>query len=172
LLFGAGAGALYAPAITEAARNQLLAAGKALLASDMWHRTGAQLGGVLLQVGAVLVCIAMLRTPQLVAGRPRPSQRYSSGVNTQNQGCPQFLRTCGIHWGFGFRNKRCIIRRLSTLRHGLLLRLGWGGSSDLRPTANGHKHSDSRRDPVHRRAGMPHWRTIIDCAQKCSDRLT
>jgi hypothetical protein len=53
----------YAAATTEAARNQLLAAGEAILATDMWHGTGAQLGGALLQAGAVLICIAMLPSP-------------------------------------------------------------------------------------------------------------
>ena len=50
----------YAAATTDAARNQFLAAGEAILASDMWHGAGALVGGILLQVGATLICIPML----------------------------------------------------------------------------------------------------------------
>ena len=52
----------YAAATTEAARSQLLAAGEALLASDIWHGTGAIMGGVLVQSGAVLISVVMLRS--------------------------------------------------------------------------------------------------------------
>ncbi len=52
----------YAAATTDAARSQLLAAGEALLASDIWHGTGAIMGGVLLQCGAVLISVVMLRS--------------------------------------------------------------------------------------------------------------
>lgn len=52
----------YAAATTEAARSQLLAAGEALLASDIWHGTGAIMGGVLVQCGAVLISVVMLRS--------------------------------------------------------------------------------------------------------------
>jgi len=51
----------YAVATTETQRSQLLAAGEAILASDMWHGTGAFLGGMLLQSGAVLISVVMLR---------------------------------------------------------------------------------------------------------------
>jgi hypothetical protein len=51
----------YAAATSDVARSQLLAAGEALMASDIWHSTGAILGGVLMQSGAVLISIAMLR---------------------------------------------------------------------------------------------------------------
>jgi hypothetical protein len=51
----------YAAATSDIARSQLLAAGEALMASDIWHSTGAILGGVLMQSGAVLISIAMLR---------------------------------------------------------------------------------------------------------------
>ncbi len=53
----------YAAANTEQARNQLLAVGEALLASDIWHGTGAIVGGMLTQIGAVLICVVMLRSP-------------------------------------------------------------------------------------------------------------
>jgi hypothetical protein len=52
----------YAAATTEATRNQLLAAGEAILASDMWHGTGAIMGGILGQSGAALICVVMLRS--------------------------------------------------------------------------------------------------------------
>jgi hypothetical protein len=51
----------FAAATTDAARAQLLAAGEAIMASDIWHGTGAILGGVLIQCGAVLICCVMLR---------------------------------------------------------------------------------------------------------------
>jgi len=51
----------YALATTETQRNQLLAAGEAILASDMWHGTGAFIGGVLLQSGALLISVVMLQ---------------------------------------------------------------------------------------------------------------
>ncbi len=52
----------YAAATTEAARSQLLAAGEAVLASDIWHSTGAMIGGALGQAGAVLISVVMLRS--------------------------------------------------------------------------------------------------------------
>jgi hypothetical protein len=51
----------YAAATTDAARNQFLAAGEAILAADLWHGTGALVGGILLQSGAALICIPMLK---------------------------------------------------------------------------------------------------------------
>jgi hypothetical protein len=51
----------FAAATSDAARNQLLAAGEAIMAADIWHSTGAILGGVLLQCGAVLISVVMLR---------------------------------------------------------------------------------------------------------------
>jgi hypothetical protein len=52
----------YAAATTDAARSQFLAAGEAILASDMWHSTGALVGGILTQAGAALICIPMLQS--------------------------------------------------------------------------------------------------------------
>jgi hypothetical protein len=52
----------YAVASTDAQRHQLLAAGEALLASDMWYGTGAIIGGILLQSATVLISVVMLRT--------------------------------------------------------------------------------------------------------------
>lgn len=51
----------FAAATTDAARSQLLAAGEAVMAADIWHSTGAILGAVLLQSGAVLISVVMLR---------------------------------------------------------------------------------------------------------------
>lgn len=44
----------------ETQKNLLLAAGEAILASDMWHGSGAIMGGVLLQTGALLISVVML----------------------------------------------------------------------------------------------------------------
>ena len=51
----------FAAATSDAVRNQLLAAGEAIMAADIWHSTGAILGGVLLQCGAVMISVVMLR---------------------------------------------------------------------------------------------------------------
>ena len=51
----------FAAAATDAQRAQLLAAGEAIYASDMWHGTGAMVGGILLQSGALLISVVMLR---------------------------------------------------------------------------------------------------------------
>jgi len=51
----------YAAATTDAQRSQLLAAGMAVIASDMWHSTGALIGGILLQSATVLISVVMLR---------------------------------------------------------------------------------------------------------------
>jgi hypothetical protein len=52
----------YAAATTDEARQQLLAAGEAILATDMWHGTGAILGGIFLETGALLISLLMLRS--------------------------------------------------------------------------------------------------------------
>jgi hypothetical protein len=51
----------FAAATADAMRAQLLAAGEAIMAADIWHATGAILGGVLVQCGAVLISVVMLR---------------------------------------------------------------------------------------------------------------
>ncbi len=51
----------FAIATSEIQKNQLLTAGEAILASDMWHGTGAKIGGMLLQTGALLISIVMLK---------------------------------------------------------------------------------------------------------------
>ena len=45
-------------AITQ---SQLISAGEVLLASDMWHGSGAQLGGILLQTSMVIISVLMLK---------------------------------------------------------------------------------------------------------------
>ena len=52
----------YAVAATEAAKLQILASGEALLATDIWHGTGAIVGGILVQSGALLISAVMLRS--------------------------------------------------------------------------------------------------------------
>lgn len=52
----------FATATSDLQKNQILAAGESILASDMWHGTGARIGGLLLQTGAVLISIVMLKT--------------------------------------------------------------------------------------------------------------
>jgi len=52
----------YAAATTEPVRVRFLAAGEAVLATDIWHGTGAIIGGLLLQSGAVLISVVMLRS--------------------------------------------------------------------------------------------------------------
>ncbi len=49
----------YAAATNEAQRLQLLAAGQAVLAGDMWHSSGAYMSGMLLQGGGVIISLAM-----------------------------------------------------------------------------------------------------------------
>ena len=51
----------FAAANNDAVRSQLLSAGEAIMASDIWHSTSAILGGVLVQAGAVLISLVMLR---------------------------------------------------------------------------------------------------------------
>jgi hypothetical protein len=51
----------WAAATTEAERLVLLGAGEALLAADMWHSTGAAFGGAIVEVGAILISLVMLR---------------------------------------------------------------------------------------------------------------
>jgi hypothetical protein len=52
----------YAIATTESQKNLLLAAGEAILASDMWHGTSSFLGGILLHTGALLISFKMLKS--------------------------------------------------------------------------------------------------------------
>jgi len=51
----------YAAATSEALRAHFLAAGEAVLATDIWHGTGAYVGGIFVQTGAVWISFVMLR---------------------------------------------------------------------------------------------------------------
>lgn len=52
----------YAAATSEAVRSQILAAGRAVIASDMWHSSGAYVSGILMQGGGVIISLVMLRS--------------------------------------------------------------------------------------------------------------
>ena len=51
----------YAAATSDAMKAHFLAAGEAVLATDIWHGTGAYIGGILVQTGAVWISVVMLR---------------------------------------------------------------------------------------------------------------
>jgi hypothetical protein len=52
----------YAAATSDAERAQLLAAGEAVIASDMWNSSGAYMSGILLQGAGVMISVIMLRS--------------------------------------------------------------------------------------------------------------
>ncbi len=52
----------YAAAANAAQQEQLLAAGEALLAADMWNNTGARIGGLLMLVAALVLSLVMLKS--------------------------------------------------------------------------------------------------------------
>ena len=52
----------FAVATSEAQKAELLAAGEAILASDMWHSSSSLVGGLLMQTGTLLMSILMLRS--------------------------------------------------------------------------------------------------------------
>jgi hypothetical protein len=52
----------YAAASSEAQRSQLLTAGEAIMAADMWRSTGGFMTGILLQGAGVLISAVMLRS--------------------------------------------------------------------------------------------------------------
>ena len=55
-------GEQYVNATSEAMRTQLLAAGEAVIASDMWNSSAAYMGGILLQGSGVMISVIMLRS--------------------------------------------------------------------------------------------------------------
>jgi hypothetical protein len=61
----------WALAATEAERLPLLGAGEALMAADMWHSTGALAGGVLIECGAILISLVMLKSRDFSRATPR-----------------------------------------------------------------------------------------------------
>jgi hypothetical protein len=52
----------YAAATSETVRSQILAAGRSVIASDMWHSSGAYVSGILMQGGGVIISLVMLRS--------------------------------------------------------------------------------------------------------------
>ena len=52
----------YAAATTAAQKEQLSAAGEAILASNMWHGTGAMIGGILMLIAALILSVVMLKS--------------------------------------------------------------------------------------------------------------
>ena len=52
----------YAAATTALRQSQLLAAGEAVIASNMWNSTGAYMSGMLLQGAGVMISVIMLRS--------------------------------------------------------------------------------------------------------------
>jgi len=52
----------YAAAPSPGQQEQFLAAGEALMAADMWHSSGAMIGGFLMLVAALIVSIVMLKS--------------------------------------------------------------------------------------------------------------
>jgi hypothetical protein len=55
-------GEQYAAATLDVERAKLLAAGEAVIASDMWNSTGAYMSGILLQGSGVIISLIMLRS--------------------------------------------------------------------------------------------------------------
>ena len=51
----------YHAAANEIEKNTLLAAGQAVYSTDIWHGAGPQIGGILVQTGALIISILMLR---------------------------------------------------------------------------------------------------------------
>jgi hypothetical protein len=51
----------FGAATSDVEKSQLLAAGESIMASDIWHATGARIGGLLLQSGAVTISVMMLK---------------------------------------------------------------------------------------------------------------
>lgn len=50
----------FASATTEAQQSVYLAAGEAMIASDMWHSTAALMAGLFVQIAGVLISVVML----------------------------------------------------------------------------------------------------------------
>jgi len=54
----------YAAAATPDQQELYLAAGEALLAADMWHGSGAMIGGILMLIAALILSVVMLKSPK------------------------------------------------------------------------------------------------------------
>jgi hypothetical protein len=59
---------LHALATTDAQKAQLLIAGEAVIASDMWHSTAGFLAGIFMQGGFVIISLVMLRGQEFSKG--------------------------------------------------------------------------------------------------------
>jgi hypothetical protein len=57
-------GSLYAAASSAAQRAQYIAAGEAVIASDLWNSTGAYVSGIFMQGGGVIISLVMLRSKE------------------------------------------------------------------------------------------------------------
>jgi hypothetical protein len=55
-------GEQFGQAVSEAQRSRLLAAGEAVIASDIWNSSGGYMGGILLQGAGILISVIMLRS--------------------------------------------------------------------------------------------------------------
>ncbi|MBI9051075.1 MAG: hypothetical protein JEZ00_16760 [Anaerolineaceae bacterium] len=51
----------YTAAVSSVEKSQIIAAGESILASDMWHGSGARMGGLLMQIGTLGISILMLK---------------------------------------------------------------------------------------------------------------
>jgi hypothetical protein len=51
----------YEGALSEIQKNNLLAAGESILATDIWHGAGPRIGGILIQSGALIISLLMLK---------------------------------------------------------------------------------------------------------------
>jgi hypothetical protein len=51
----------YNAAMDDLAKQKFLAAGEAIFSTDIWHGAGPQVGGILVQAGALIISILMLR---------------------------------------------------------------------------------------------------------------
>jgi hypothetical protein len=58
----------FAAATTDAQRQQILTVGEALISSDMWHSSGAKIGGVLMLIAALTFSIVMLKSEDFGKG--------------------------------------------------------------------------------------------------------
>ena len=51
----------FSSAVTEQERGRFLAAGEAIISSDIWHGTAPRIGGLMMQSGWVMISLVMLK---------------------------------------------------------------------------------------------------------------
>jgi hypothetical protein len=51
----------YSLATSDDQRSNILAAGEAIVSSDMWHGTGSRVGGILMHIGGLMISFSMLK---------------------------------------------------------------------------------------------------------------